>query len=413
MSSPAESDSGARAPGALAGVRVVDLTRLLPGPYCTLLLADMGADVVKVEDPDGADFVRWVPPMVGASRQLGAVHVALNRGKRSLALNLKAPEGRDALLALLDKADVLVEGFRPGVLDRLGLGLPVLQARNPGLIVAAITGYGQDGPYRDRAGHDLDYLALSGLLSQVGRASDRPGPLGFQVGDVGGGSMVAALRITAALFERQRTGRGTFLDVSMTEGASAFLVMTLGTSVAGGAAPKRGAEQLSGGLVSYDVYETSDGRYMALGALEPKFWAAFCRAVGRPDWVARQFDGYGDPGSKIAAEVRDLFKSRPRAEWEAVFSAADACCEPVLEVDEVLAHPANRARAPFFTAIHPTEGSFQAVRTPVLEPERAEGSPGPPLLGEHTTEVLAEAGLDGDTIDALIRAGVAKVARAS
>ena len=397
-------------PGPLAGVRVIDLTRLLPGPYCTLLLADLGADVVKVEDPKAADFVRWIPPLVGATRQMGSVWVALHRGKRSLCLSTREPAGRDALLRLVETADVLVEGFRPGLMARLGLGPDVLAARNPRLVVCSISGYGQDGPYRDRAGHDIDYLALSGLLGQTGTADGRPGPLGFQVGDIGGGSLFAALRIVAALHERERTGRGAILDVSMTEGAQGFMALSLGAAVGGGKPSPRGRDQLSGGLVCYDAYETADGRHMALGALEPKFWAAFCKAVGKPEWIARQFEGAGRPDSPIRDEVRALFRSKSRAEWEAWFVGHDCCCEPVLDVDEVLSHPASAARHPVLELHHPTEGPLRSVRSPALEPARASAAAPPSLLGEHTRAVLREAGLDDAEVDALLTAGVAKQA---
>lgn len=397
--------SGARP---LAGVRVIDLTRLLPGPYCTLLLADLGADVVKVEDPGSSDFVRWVPPLVGAHKQMGAAWVALHRGKRSLCLSTRVPAGRDALLRLVETADVLVEGFRPGAMARAGLGVDVLHERNPRLVVCSISGYGQDGPYRDRAGHDIDYLALSGLLGQTGAASDHPGPLGFQVGDIGG-ALMAALRIVAALHEQRRTGRGAWLDVSMTEGGQPFLALSLAGAVAGAKSPPRGRDQLSGGLACYAVYETADGGHMALGALEPKFWAAFCAAVGRPEWTPRQYEGAGRPeSSPIAAEVRALFRSRSRADWEALLSAHDCCCEPVLGVDEVLAHPANAARQPELALEHPREGTLRALRSPALSPEHAAEAGAPPLLGEHTREVLREAGLDDAAIDGLIGAGVAK-----
>lgn len=403
----------APAPGArpLAGVRVLDLTRLLPGPYCTLLLADLGADVIKVEDPKSGDFVRWVPPLVGAHKQMGAAWVALHRGKRSLCLSTRDPKARDAFLRLVETADVLVEGFRPGAMERAGIGVATLHARNPRLVVCSISGYGQDGPYRDRAGHDIDYLALSGLLGQTGSATDHPAPPGFQVGDIGGGALMAALRIVAALHEQDRTGRGSWIDVSMTEGGQPFVALSLAGAVAGAKAPGRGRDQLSGGLACYAVYETGDGGHMALGALEPKFWAAFCVAVGRPDWASRQYEGAGQPEtSPIAAEVRALFKQRTRAAWEALFADHDCCCEPVLAVDEVLSHPANAARMPMLSLEHPVEGPMTAVRSPALDAAHAAQAGPPPLLGEHTRAVLLEAGLTDDAIDDLIGGGLAKQA---
>ncbi|MFY3744892.1 CaiB/BaiF CoA transferase family protein [Anaeromyxobacter sp. Red801] len=383
----------------LAGVRILDLTRLLPGPYATLVLADLGADVVKVEDPQGGDWLRWMPPLAG--EQSGAFH-ALNRNKRSLALDLRRPEGAEAFLRLAARADAVVESFRPGVLDRLGVGYEALRARAPGLVLCSISGYGQDGPYAARAGHDLDYCAVSGVLAANG-APDAPRPLGVQVADVAGGAWPAVAGILAALLRRASTGEGAHVDVSMTEGALALLAMPLGMAWARGAPLERGRELLDGGAACYGVYRTRDGRFVALAALEPPFFAAFCDAVGRPDLAPRQWD---DGGAAIRAELEAVFAARTRDEWAAFAAAHDACVAPVLEGDEPRADPQLAARGAFVAVDTPWEGrALPAVASPVrLRGEAAPLRPAP-RLGEHGEAVLAEAGFSPAEIAALRAAG--------
>ncbi len=253
----------------LNGVRVLDLSRLIPGPFCTLILSDLGASVDKLEDPHVGDYLRVFPPM---KRGLSGRFNALNRDKRSLCLDLKKPEGRDALLRLARHYDVVVESFRPGVLDKLGVGFAALARENPRLVMLSISGYGQDGPLRDRAGHDLNYIALGGVLGVAG-PPDRPPPTpAVQLADIAGGALFGAVGILAALYERERTGRGQQVDVSMCEGALAFLIPELGSYDAAGTPPRRGGELLIGGAACYGVYRTKDGRFLSVGALEPKFW---------------------------------------------------------------------------------------------------------------------------------------------
>ena len=286
----------------LEGMRVLDLSRLLPGGFCSLLLSDFGAEVLKVEDTGMGDYVRWAPPFYeGADRSAAsALFLALNRGKRSIRVDLKSAEGREVLLRLVRGADVLLESFRPGVLDRLGVGYDVLRAENPGLVYCAITGYGQDGPFRDRAGHDLDYLARVGLLGLTGDADGPPVQAAGQIADLGGGALMAAFGILAALRERDRSGEGQLVDVSMADGALSWLAMVAARYFADGAAPARGGLELGGALLCYRPYRCADG-WVALGALEPKFWQAWCRGVGREDLVERQFD---PPGSDAHARGR-------------------------------------------------------------------------------------------------------------
>jgi alpha-methylacyl-CoA racemase len=384
----------------LAGVRVLDLTRLLPGPFATLVLADLGADVVKVEDPAGGDWLRNLPPVHGD--QSHAYH-ALNRNKRSLALDLRTPAGAAAFRRVARRADAVVESFRPGVMDRLGIGFEALRAENPRIVLCSISGYGQDGPYAQRAGHDLDYCAIAGVLA-VNGPPERPLPLGVQVADVAGGSWPAAVGTLAALVRARGSGEGAHVDVSMTEGALAMLAMPLGIAAARGSPIARGRELLTGGASCYGVYRTKDGRFVALGALEPKFFAAFCAGVGRPELAERQLDG---DGAGPRAELEAIFASRTRAEWIAFGAEHDACVAPVLEGDEPRADPQLRARGAFVEVPSPAEGrAMPGVATPI----RVRGEPAPlrpaPRLGEHTDAVLAEAGFTVGEVRELRSAGV-------
>src|SRR5690242_11482361 len=291
----------------LEGLTVLDLSRLLPGGFCSLMLADFGADVIKVEDTGMGDYVRWTPPFYegGDESARGAAFLSLNRGKRSIRVDLKTDAGRDVLLRLARDADVLLESFRPGVMDRLGVGYEVLRAENPGLVYCAISGYGQDGPFRDRSGHDMNYLARVGLLGLTGSAEGPPVQAAGQIADLGGGALMAGFGILAALRERDRSGLGQFVDVSMADGALTWLAMVAARYLADGSAPARGGLELAGGLLCYRPYRCADG-WVALGALEPKFWAAWCRGVGREDLVERQFD---PPGSDAHAEVASIFEA--------------------------------------------------------------------------------------------------------
>lgn len=384
----------------LAGVRILDLSRLLPGPYCTLVLADLGADVVKVEDPEGGDYLRWMPPMAG--QQSGFFH-ALNRNKRSLRLDLRHPQGPVVLRRLVRRFDVVLESFRPGVMDRLGIGYAALSAENPGVVLCSISGYGQDGPYRDRAGHDIDYCAVAGVLALNGPA-ERPFPLGVQVADLAGGSWPAVAGILAALVRRAATGEGAHVDVSMTEGALAMLTMHVGAAAARGKPLRRGKELLVGGSACYGVYRTRDGRFVALGALEPKFFAGFCQAVGRPELAERQFDA---DGAGPVREVEEIFAARTFAEWSRFAAEHDVCVAPVLEGDEPRGDPQLEARGAFVAVDTPWEGRAMAgLATPVrfasVEPPRRPA----PELGADGEAVLAEAGFPAEEIAGLRAGGV-------
>ena len=387
----------------LEGLRILDLSRLLPGPYCTLLLADLGADVIKIEEPQGGDYIRHMPPSAGES---SALFHALNRNKRSVTLDLKKPGGVEAFLTLVQTADVVVESFRPGVMDRLGLGYAALSKANPKLIFCAISGYGATGPLAHRAGHDLNYIARSGVLGYGGEAHGTPALPGVQIADVGGGSLLAAVGILAALQERAQTGKGRFVDISMCEGSLAFLHMHLGGRLAqgpAGAPLQRGTEALNGGYPCYGVYATRDGRHLSVAALEPKFWNGFCAAVERPD-LADQGWNTGAAGEASKREVARVVAARTLAEWEAFLADKDLCCEPVRDGDEVLTDPLHVARGITFDIHDPREG--RAI-THLITPLRMGEPPKRPApgLGEHNEEVLAAAGLSPAKISALKAGG--------
>ncbi len=385
----------------LTGLHVLDLSRLLPGPYCTLLLADLGAQVVKLEEPSKGDELRSVPPAIG---ELSALFRALNRNKRSLALSLKAPGGKAVLLRLVERYDVIVESFRPGVMERLGLSFESLSRANPRVILCSISGYGQTGPLAQRAGHDLTYVARSGVLGYGGEP-DRPGLPGVQVADIGG-ALVAAIGILAAVHERAHTGRGRHLDIALCESSLAFLHLHLGARLALGQAGSplaRGREALNGGSACYRVYRTRDERHLAVAALEPKFWSAFCDAVGRPDLASFGWSS-GEQGRRTIEAVQAIVGGRTLAEWEAFLEGRDLCCEPVREGDEILEERALCARGAFFEIEDQQLGrAIGQLRTPLHLDDRP--STPAPALGEHSEEVLAEAGFGVDEIASLRAAG--------
>jgi crotonobetainyl-CoA:carnitine CoA-transferase CaiB-like acyl-CoA transferase len=396
----------------LQGVRVLDLSRLLPGGFCSLLLADFGAEVLKVEDTGMGDYVRWAPPGYDGAEDSakGALFLALNRNKTSMRVNLKEERGREVLLALVAEHDVVLESFRPGVLERLGVGYERMREVNPRIVYCAITGYGQDGPYRDRSGHDMNYLGLVGLLGLTGDAGGPPVQAAGQIADLGGGALMAAFGILAALRERDGTpdapgsGLGQVVDVSMADGALSWLGMVAARALAEDASPRRGDLELAGSLLCYRPYACADG-WVTLGALEPKFWSAFCHGVGREDLIERQFEG---PGSDAHREVQEIFAARTREQWRAFAGEVDCCLEPVLELDEALDSELVRAREMVVEIDQP--GATRPVRllgVPVKlsrTPGDARRLPGP-ALGEHTAQALRAAGYDDDDVAALMESG--------
>ncbi len=307
----------------LDGITVLDLTRLLPGAAATMLLADFGAEVIKIEPP-GGDYARHMPPLIDGE---GAVFRATHCGKKSLELNLKTPDGKDTLLRLAAQADVLIEGFRPGVMQRLGLDYETLRPVNARLIYVSLTGYGQTGPYAAMAGHDINYIALGGLLDITGAIP------GAQVADLAGGSMQAVIGILLALEARHKTGRGQFVDVAMLDGVRWLLTLPLAVYSATGEMPRPGDTRLSGRYACYQTYQASDGRWLAVGALEPKFWAAFCERLGRKELITAQYEG--ERQTAIIEDLRKTFQGRPSTQWLELFAGADACVTMVRNIAEV------------------------------------------------------------------------------
>jgi alpha-methylacyl-CoA racemase len=392
----------------LEGIRVLDLSRLLPGGFCSLLLADFGADVLKVEDTGMGDYIRWSPPYYEGAHETAksALFLSLNRNKRSIRLNLKSERGREALLRLVREYDVVLESFRPGVLDRLGVGYERMREENARIVYCAISGYGQDGPKRDASGHDMNYLGLVGLLGLTGERGGEPVQAAGQIADIGGGALMAAFGILAALRERDVSDEGQLVDVSMADGALSWLAMVAATYFADGSVPHRGELPLAGSLICYRPYECADG-WVTLGALEPKFWQGFCRGVGRVDLIAAQFER---PGSHAHAQVQEIFKARTRDQWEAFARENDCCLEPVLELDEALASELVREREMVVEIEQP--GAERAVRLLGL-PVKLARTPGDharlpgPALGEHTEQVLREAGYSAAEVAELIADGAA------
>ncbi len=390
----------------LEDLRVLDLSRLLPGPFCSLLLADCGADVIKVEDTGMGDYARWSPPFhEGVEKSAGgALFLALNRNKRSIRVNLKSDEGRELLLKLAQDADILLESFRPGVLERLGVGYEALKAVNPGIVYCAISGYGQDGPYAQRAGHDMNYLANAGLLGLTGEAGGPPVQSAAQIADIGAGSLMAAFAILAAIRERDRSGEGQSVDISMTDGALAWMVMPSAVALAGGKPPRRGEGELAGGLICYRPYQCQDG-WISLGALEPKFWQLWCEGTGHEELIEQQFQR---PGSEAHKAAEAVFMERTRAQWAEFAEQYDCCVEPLLEVEEALESELFRARGMVTGLTQP--GATNPVRV-VASPLAFSRTPvdndrlPAPSLGEHTHEVLAAAGYDAEQIAALEASG--------
>jgi len=384
--------------GPLDGIRVLDVSRLLPGGYATLLMADLGADVVKVEEPVRGDYIRWMPPLEGGE---STGHRALNRGKRSLVVNLKDPAGAGLLRRLAPGFDVLVESFRPGVMDRLGVGPAAMAEAAPRLVYCAISGYGQDGPYRDRVGHDLNYIGHAGMLSLNGVSEGPPVVPVVQVGDLAGGGMAAVIAVLAALLERDRTGRGRFVDAAMMDGVASWMSVHQGAFLQTGEEPRRGEMPLSGAYACYGVYECADGRWVTVGALEPQFWTALVTALELPELVHTQF-GPAEQQAEMKARLAEAFALRDRNEWLSLLSGIEACVGPVNSPGEALEDPQFVHRG----LVAEVGGRPVGPASPfVMDGERLQRLTPAPGLGEHTEEVLGGAGLSPEEIESLRAAG--------
>jgi crotonobetainyl-CoA:carnitine CoA-transferase CaiB-like acyl-CoA transferase len=357
----------------LAGIRVLDLTRLLPGSYATLMLADLGADVIKIEDPRGGDHARQMPPLANGT---SVYFTVLNRNKRSLALNLRAPEAAGVLDRLVPHCDVVIDSFRPKTAARLGVDVAAIRRRNPSVICASITGFGKTGPYADRAAHDINYEALAGLLSL---SDDEPKVPGLLIGDIGA-AYQATSRIVAALFLRERTKATSDIDVSIHEAAMQWMVFPSARHlVAGGAADPRQLP-LRGEAARYNVYRTADDRWLALGALEEKFWVNFCDRIGRPD-LAPLHDVPGAEQARALEEVRRVMRTRTRDEWLAEFEGVDVCLTPIYSLDEALRDPHTTSRG---VVTRTDEVTYVGADRPICPA---------PALGADTDEVLGAIGL--------------------
>jgi crotonobetainyl-CoA:carnitine CoA-transferase CaiB-like acyl-CoA transferase len=390
---------------ALEGLRVLDLTRMLPGPYASMILADLGARVLKIEDTAKGDPARWSPRHL---TRTGSTFRILNRGKQSLSVNLKSAEGVEIFRRLTRDSDVVLEGFRPGVMHRLRLDYESLRSIQPRLIYCSITGYGQTGPMRDRGGHDVNYLALAGVLGLQTDEHGNPVLSGIQVADLGG-ALFAVIGILAALAARERTGAGQHVDVAMMDVGIALLPVPASRLFAGENVPIGARLPLSGGLACYNLYATADGRHLSLGALEEKFWERFCKAIGREDFVGQHMASQ-EIQNLMIREIREVLKTRTLAEWLEVFSGTDACAEPVLGLEEASRTPQVRHRGTIMAVNDPRDGQTHQLNLPfklsVTPPAMGSSAP---LLGEHTRDVLASLGYSSGQIQRLIEAGVVRV----
>lgn len=381
----------------LEGIRVLDLSRLLPGPFCAMLLADLGADVIKIESPGLGDYLRAIFPFVTDSRtgeKVGAHYLMVNRNKKSVALNFRNTRGKEILMRLARDADVIIESFRPGAVTRWGIGYEAIRSINPGIVYCSLSGYGQTGPYRDRAGHDLNYIALTGLLAANGRASDPPVPPAAQIADLSG-AMYAAVSILAALIGRAKSGQGEYLDVSLFDSGLAWTGTIIGGTLAAGEKIERGRNQLNGGMACYNVYETRDSKFITIAAIEPHFWVAFCKAVGRESWISRQYE------FEPIAEVAAMFQTRTQDEWLALFRDIDACIEPVHDFGEAFDNPQVKHRG-----LAVNVGGIPQIGS-VFVFAKNDYAPAP-SQGEHTREVLQKIGISDEEMRELEARGVIK-----
>jgi crotonobetainyl-CoA:carnitine CoA-transferase CaiB-like acyl-CoA transferase len=389
--------------GPLASLKVLDFSTLLPGPFASLLLADMGAEVLRIESPTRMDLLRVLPPH---DQGVSASHAYLNRNKRSLALDLKQPEALEVIKQLLQDYDIVLEQFRPGVMERLGLGYEALKAINPKLIYVSITGYGQTGPYKDRAGHDINYLALAGLASYTGHADSGPLPLGMQVADIAGGSLHGVIGLLAAVIARQQTGQGQHLDVSMTDCVFSLNAMAGAGYLACGEEPGREEQMLNGGSF-YDYYRSRDGRWFSVGSLEPAFMKQLCAALGLEELETLGLSPEPALQKALKNALRIEFETHDFAELCALFATLDACVEPVLSLGEAVRHPQLKARA-LVTEVPRGDGTTQAQMACPLK--FSDGLPEPrhigATLGAHTDQVLVELGFSIERIEQLRRARV-------
>ncbi|HWP96501.1 MAG TPA: CaiB/BaiF CoA-transferase family protein [Syntrophomonadaceae bacterium] len=382
----------------LEGCRVLDLSQYLPGPLCSQILADFGAEVIKIEDV-GGEQGRYLAPIMGKE---SSRFYTVNRNKKSLGVNLKSEEGRMIFKDLIRTADVLIEQFRPGAMEKLGLSYEVLKQENPALIHCAITGYGHTGPWRLTGGHDLNYLSITGITGLNGRA-DEPGLCASQIADIGGGTLYGVIAVLLALLARSQTGKGQFCDVAMADGAFSMLCYTLGEWAGISKLPQRGGELLTGGYACYNVYRTQDERYLSLGAIEPKFWEGFCQRVDRPNFIPLHYNR--EKQSAMIQEIQGMIAAKTLEQWLQVFDGLDICLTPVLDLEEVTRHPQLNAREMIVKLENVNNTGKDVFLAGV--PVKLSETPGVlnlkfPELGEHGVELLHSLGYDQVRIDDLI-----------
>ncbi len=383
--------------GPLQGIRVLDLSRLLPAPFATMILGDLGADVIRVESSTGGDRMRLLPPYVNG---LGVYFMTINRNKRSVAIDLKDPRGREVFLELAKTADVVVEGFKPGTVDRLGVGYEAVRSVRPDVIYCSLSGYGQTGPCQDRAGHDINYMGIGAALDLMTDPGVKPRIPGLFLGDLSGG-LYATIGIIAAIVDRQQTGRGQQIDACMLDGLMGLHTFLSARHLIAGLPAEHGTTQMTDAGPCYQIYETSDGRYVTFAPLEPRFWERFCEVIERKDLSGRQWD------ANLVPELEAVFKTRTREEWVALSAEHDFCCEPVLSLDSALQHPQVVARGMVVEAEDPVGGRIRHVASGIrMGGRRGEVRLPAPQLGEHTIEILQEAGFDRERIEALLTDGV-------
>lgn len=373
----------------LDGIRVLDLTRLLPGPYTSLMLADFGADVIKIEDPKVGDYARWGEPKINNHN---AMFHSLNRNKRSITLDLKSEDGKAIFLDLVKTADVLIESFRPGVMERLNLGYEFLKGYNRKLIYCAITGYGQTGPLRDIPGHDINFLSYSGVLDLQKDSKGYPVSSPVQIGDIGGGALMATIGILTAIIEANKSGDGQFIDISMLDGTISWMQTTLPNYLATNELQVNGELLLSGGMACYEIYETKDKRFLSVGALEPKFWLNFCKVIGK-DELTTQLNAPFEQQKQMKMEIQSVIEKKTLQEWVALFEDVDACVSPVLTIAEMVEHPQVKQRQMIEELEDTNSSIFRQIANPIkLSRTPASTYRNPPALGEHNSELLKEIG---------------------
>jgi alpha-methylacyl-CoA racemase len=364
--------------GVLNGIRVLDLSRLLPGPLATMLMADMGAEIIKIEDPNAPDYTRFMPPHLGG---IGINYLALNRNKKSISLNLKTEEGLQQFYELAKTADIVVDSFRPGVLAKMKLDYDTVKEHNSKIIYVAVTGYGQDGPYKNMAGHDINYLAYAGVLGINGTDEQVMKP-GVQIADIAGGTYPTIIACLAAIWHRDRTGEGQLVDVAMTDCVLPFLSFYLTETLNSNKTYKRGEHPLAGSLANYNIYKCKDNKWIALGSLEPKFWINFCTAIQKLEWTSKMMD------EQVKIELKNLFLTQTRDEWIQNTIHADCCIAPIYELDEIEKEPYHIQRHNFVEVEHPTLGKLKMINQPIKFSafKNTEKFSAPPEMGAHNLE---------------------------